>query len=69
MKVSKEAFYNNVHNYTKYKLVDMLIKKYYKDTPTFKNLNQIEEMADDILDVLGLCGMKFYGEIKHSKSK
>ena len=69
MKVSKEAFYNNVHNYTKYKLVDMLIKKYYKDTPTFKNLNQIEEVADDVLTVLSLCGMKFYGEIKHGKSK
>ena len=28
------------------------------------NLNQFEQMADDVLDVLHLCGMKYYQQLR-----
>ena len=45
----REIVYEEVGNYTKYALVEMLINKHKK---SFNNLNQIEEVADDILNVL-----------------
>ena len=57
-----EKLFNDVNNYTKFKLVEMLIDK-YKDKK-IDNLNQIEQMSDDILKVLAICGLKFYGELK-----
>ena len=57
-----DALYNSVHNYTKYKIIQILIDK-YKDTK-LDNLNQIEQLADDVLKVLSLCGMKYYSELK-----
>ena len=57
-----EKVYEDVHNYTKYKLVQMLIEK-YKDK-NLDNLNIIEQLSDDILKVLAICGMKFHNELK-----
>ena len=57
----REIVYEQVGNYTKYALVEMLISKHKK---SFKNLNQIEELADDILNVLSKCGLKYYNELK-----
>ena len=54
--------YESVGNYTKYKLVSMLIDK-YKDKK-MDNLNQIEQLADDVMNVLTVCGMKYYQEMK-----
>ena len=54
--------YESVGNYTKYKLVSMLIDK-YKDKK-MDNLNQIEQLADDVMNVLSVCGMKYYQELK-----
>ena len=59
--MSNDALYNSVHNYTKYKIVEILIDK-YKDTK-LDNLNQIEQLADDVLGVLSFCGMKYYSEL------
>ena len=28
------------------------------------NLNQIEQLADDVLNVLSICGLKYYNELK-----
>jgi len=53
-----EQFLEKVHNYTKYKVVEMLIEK-HKDA-TLDNLNEIEQVADDIIEVLGLVGKEFY---------
>ena len=53
--------YESVGNYTKYKLVEMLIEK-YKDKK-MDNMNQIEQLADDICNVLTVCGMKYYTEL------
>tara|TARA_R110000824_G_scaffold66563_4_gene172661 strand:- start:657 stop:860 length:204 start_codon:yes stop_codon:yes gene_type:complete len=66
--MNKEKIYESIHNYTKYKLVEMLIEK-YKDS-NLDNLNAIEQLSDDVLDVLSLAGLKFYGDIKNgSKQK
>ena len=57
-----KQLYDSIHNYTKYKLVEMLIDK-YKDK-NLDNLNIIEQLSDDILKVLAICGMKFHNELK-----
>ena len=39
----------------------MLIEK-HKGT-TLDNLNIIDQVADDVLGILGFCGMKYYQEL------
>ena len=56
----KEHILEEIHNYTKYKLVEMLIEK-HKDGK-LDNLNAIEQLSEDILNTLTLCGLKFYGK-------
>ena len=51
-----EKEYERLHNYTKYKLVEMLINK-YKDKK-IQNLNVMEELAEDVLNVLDEVGNK-----------
>ena len=57
-----DRLYESVGNYTKYKLVSMLIDK-YKDKK-MDNMNQIEQLADDVMNVLSVCGMKYYQQLK-----
>ena len=52
-----------IHNYTKYKVVELLIKK-HQDGITLKNFEEIEDLSEDILSILGLVGAKFYVEGK-----
>jgi hypothetical protein len=40
----------------------MLIEK-YKDKK-MDNLNQIEQLADDVMNTLSICGLKYYSELK-----
>tara|TARA_Y100001963_G_scaffold58067_1_gene81255 strand:- start:368 stop:583 length:216 start_codon:yes stop_codon:yes gene_type:complete len=63
----KEHFLEKVNNYTKYKIVEMLIEKH--KGKSLNNLNAIEEIADNILDVLAICGLKFYGDMSNAVSK
>ena len=63
----ENKFYEDVHNYTKYKLVEMLIDR-YKDKK-MDNLNQIEQLADDVLKILSISGLKFYGHMKNINKK
>tara|TARA_Y100000593_G_scaffold16734_1_gene33255 strand:- start:1126 stop:1329 length:204 start_codon:yes stop_codon:yes gene_type:complete len=63
----EDKIYESVHNYTKYKLVEMLIDK-YKDKK-MDNLNQIEQLSDDVLKVLSIAGLKYYSELKHKFNK
>ena len=49
--------YRNLHNYTKFKLVGMLIDK-YKDKK-LQNLNSMEELAEDVLKVLDDVGNNY----------
>ena len=64
--MSKEKLYNDIHNYTKYKLVEMLIEKHKGSN--LDTLNAMEQLSDDVLDILSLCGLKFYGEMKKGLS-
>ena len=64
---SKEKLFEEIHNYTKYKLVEMLIEK-HKDGK-LDNLNTIEQLSEDILNTLTLCGLKFYGKGKRNVDK
>jgi len=63
--MNKEKLYEDIHNYTKYKLVEMLIEK-HKDSK-LDSLNAIEQVSDDVLDILSLCGLKYYGQFKTKK--
>ena len=59
-----EKLYNDVHNYTKFKLVEMLINRLNDGRTKVDDMNSIEELADDILKVLSIAGMKYYSELK-----
>ena len=52
-----------IHNYTKYKVVEVLINK-HKEGNTLSSLNEVEDVAQDIVDMLGLVGAKFYAKGK-----
>ena len=68
--MSKEdRMYEDVHNYTKYKLVEMLINRFQEDKIKLDNLNSIEDLADDVLKVLSIAGLKYYNELKGNFDK
>ena len=60
--MSDDQLYESVGNYTKFKLVEMLINKY--KGKSLDNLNAMEQVADDVCNVLSVCGLKFYQELK-----
>jgi hypothetical protein len=60
--MKEEKIFESVHNYTKFKIIEMIIDK-YKDTK-LTNLNHIEQLTDDVLKTLAICGMKFHTELK-----
>ena len=64
MEIDNDKLYKDVHNYTKYKLVEMLINRMNDGRLNLDNLNSIEDVADDVLKVLAICGMKYYSELK-----
>jgi hypothetical protein len=57
--------YENVHNYTKFKLVEMLINRLNDGRTKMDDMNSIEDLADDVLKVISIAGMKYYSELKH----
>ena len=65
--MEEDKIYNDVHNYTKFKLVEMLIEKYVDSK--LDNLNQIEKLSDDVLKVLSICGLKYHNELKKKFDK
>ena len=56
--------YESVNNYTKYKLVEMLINRMNKGKLNLNNIHAIEDIADDVLKVLAVAGMKYYSELR-----
>jgi len=62
MSKDKNKLYESVHNYTKFKLVEMLIDKHLDKK--LKSMNAIEQLADDVLSTLAISGMKYYSELK-----
>ena len=61
MSSKKDMLYKSVENYTKFKVVEMLIDKHKNSK--LDNLNIIEQVADDVCTVLTVCGMKYYSEL------
>ena len=59
-----EKLYTDVHNYTKFKLVEMLINRLNDGRTKIDDLNSIEDLADDVLKTLAICGLKYQGELK-----
>ena len=62
MKMSNDQLYESVGNYTKYKLIEMLIDKHLDKK--LKSMNAIEQLADDVINTLSVCGLKYYQELK-----
>ena len=58
----QEKLYEDIHNYTKFKLVEMLIEKHLDKK--LKTMNAIEQLADDVINTLSVCGLKYYQELK-----
>ena len=64
--MEEDQIYESVHNYTKYKLVEMLIKRMDEGRLNLDNLNAIEDIADDVLRTLAICGLKYHQELKNN---
>ena len=60
----EKKIYKDVHNYTKFKLVEMLINRLNDGRTKVDDMNSIEDLADDVLKVLAIAGMKYYSELK-----
>jgi len=52
-----------IHRYTKYKVVEVLINK-HQEGNTLSSLEEVEDVAQDIVDMLGLVGAKYYAKGK-----
>jgi len=65
----EDRIYEDVHNYTKFKLVEMLINRFQEDKIKLDNLNAIEDLADDVIKVLSIAGLKFHNELKGNFDK
>ena len=59
-----KQLYDSVHNYTKFKLVEMLINRLNDGRTKMDDMNSIEDLADDVLKTLAISGMKFYQELR-----
>ena len=59
-----KKLYESVHNYTKFKLVEMLINRLNDGRTKVDDMNSIEDLADEVLQTLAISGMKFYQELR-----
>jgi len=64
-----DNLYESVHNYTKFKLVEMLINRLNDGRTKMDDMNSIEELADDVLKVLSIAGMQYYSELREEFNK
>ena len=65
----REIIYERVGNYTKYKLVEMLINRMNGGKVKVDDINSIEDLADEVLKTLAICGMKYYQELNNKFNK
>ena len=68
-KNKSDRLYEDVHNYTKYKIIEMLIDRLNKNRIKLDDLNSIEDLADDVLKTLALAGLKFHNELNGNFDK
>ena len=66
MSKGREKFFEEVNNYTKYKLVERITKNH--KNKTLDSLDKVEELAEDVMTVLSICGLKFYGELHNRRN-
>ena len=59
-----KQLYESVHNYTKFKLVEMLINRLNDGRTKVDDMNSIEDLADDVLKTLAICGIQYYQELR-----
>ena len=59
-----EHMLEKIHNYTKFKLVEMLINRLNDGRTKVDDMNSIEDLADEVLQTLAIAGLKFYSELK-----
>ena len=52
-----------IHNYTRYKVIEVLINK-HNEGNTLSDLDEVEDVAEDVLTILGLVGAKYYAKGK-----
>ena len=64
-----KKIFKDVHNYTKFKLVEMLINRMNEGKLNLDNLNSIEDLADEVLKTLAICGLKYHQELKNNFEK
>ena len=50
-----------IHRYTKFKVVEVLINNHIEGN-TLSSLKEVEDVAQDIVDMLGLVGAKYYAK-------
>ena len=62
--MDNDKLYDSVHNYTKFKLVEMLIHRLNDGRTKMDDINSIESLADDVLKVLTIAGLKFHQELR-----
>ena len=55
-----------IHNYTKFKVTEALINK-HNEGNTLSSLKEVEEVAENVLDVLTIVGMKYYAKGKRTQ--
>ena len=67
--MDEDNLYELVHNYTKFKLVEMLLNRLNDGRTKLDDLNSIEDLADDVLRVLAIAGMQYYQELKLNFNK
>ena len=60
----EKKIFKDVHNYTKFKLVEMLINRLNDGRTKIDDLNSIEDLADDVLKVIAIAGMKFHQQLR-----
>ena len=60
----EKKIFKDVHNYTKFKLVEMFINRFNEGRTKMDDLNSIEDLADDVLRVMSIAGMKFHQELR-----
>ena len=62
--MDNDKLYDSVHNYTKFKLVEMLINRLNDGRTKMDDMNSIESLADDVIRVLTIAGLKFHQELR-----
>ena len=62
--MDNDKLYDSIHNYTKFKLVEMLINRLNDGRTKVDDMNSIEDLADEVLQTLATSGMKFYQELR-----